>query len=288
MSKEKALLNKESAKAFVDYAKQSGFPFQLKISNYTTEIVSELYNIQFMQSMRSKSCFAAFSKIRSNVKTQNKPVVDKTGLSYFSHDFKKDFDSETVINIDLKSAYATALYLRGIITEDTYDYLSRIPKLDRLASVGMLASRKHVFDYNNKGKLVSYKKEVSEYENFFFYAVRCVQEIMFVMRFIAGADYLFTWVDGIYIRPNIDKVAELTAYLQEINFNFTIETLQDFKVRIVSNKVKLDFKKEGKEKSFHIPAQQAIFASDLINYLTNENNLKNESVFIKDQPEPIE
>jgi hypothetical protein len=287
MSKEKALLNKESAKAFVEYAKQSGFPFTLKISNYTTEIVSELYNVQFMQSMRSKQCFAAYSKVKRDVKTQTPPFVDKTALTYFSHNFKSDFYSGEVINIDLKSAYATALFLRGVLTQDSFDYLSRIPKLDRLASVGMLASRKHVFQYNKSGILISYQKEVSQYENFFFYAVKSVEEIMFVLRSIAGANYLFTWVDGIYIRPDFETLSEMSEYLQTINFGFTIETLKNFDVKIVSNKVKLNFLKDGKEKSFHIPAQQSLFAADIINYLTNQN-LKNEIVLGEIEQEPIE
>jgi len=287
MSKEKALLDKQGAKAFVAYAKQSGFPFTLKISNYTTEIVSELYNVQFMQSMRSKQCFAAYSKVKRDVKTQTPPFVDKTALTYFSHNFKSDFYSNEVINIDLKSAYATALYLRGVLTQDSFEYLGRIPKLDRLASVGMLASRKHVFKYNKDGVLVSYEKEVSEYENFFFYAVKAVEEIMFVLRSIAGANYLFTWVDGIYIKPDFATLSEISEYLQTINFGFTIETLKEFQVKIVSNKVKLDFIKDGKPKAFHIPATQSMFAADIINFLTNQNS-KNEIVLSQTEQEPFE
>lgn len=281
MERVKTLLTRENAKACIEFLKTSGFSYTLKISNYTTEIVSELYNIQYLQSMRGKACFAAAAKIKKDINGKEKPDINKHALSYFNHDFKKDFDAPEVINIDLRSAYATALYNNGILTKPTFEYLGKIPKLDRLASVGMLASKKYVFDYNEEGKLINYRKEVNPNENFFYYAVAIVEEVMNALRVISNHHYLFTWVDGIYIKNDLETLVAIGDYLDSIDFRYSIEVLKDFKVRLFDNKVKLSFFKNDKEKQFHIPAKPSMLAVDIINFLTDQNVKENENLLIK-------
>lgn len=271
MQKIKSLLNKENSRAYIDFLKHSGFPFTLKVSNYTTEIISDLYNMQFLQSMRSKQCFAAYSKIKSDIKGVAAPDVNKSGLVYFDHNFKQDFFAPSVVNIDLKSAYANALYRMKIIKEPTYKYLQRLNKLDRLASVGMLAGKKYVFGYDGNGKIVSFEKQISATENFFYYAVKVVQDIMFELRAIAGHDYLFTWVDGIYIRGDPEALKAMGEYLDYIEFPYSVDVLENFEVKVVAQKVKLSFMKNGKKKYFNVPAKNFTIATDLINYLTSKD-----------------
>lgn len=267
----------QNAKAFVDYLKVSGFPYTLKISNYTTEIISDLYNKQFLQSIRGKECFAAYSKIKSNINGSDIPVIDKASLKYFAHNFKSDAFYESVINIDLKSAYATVLKNRGIISNETFAYLSKIPKLDRLASVGMLAGKKYVFSYNEKNELIHYEKVVSKYEGFFYYCVMETEKIMNEIQMICQEDYLFTWVDGVYIKSDTSYLIEVESYLNSISFPYTIEPLKNFKVKVNNGKIALNFDKwhnkeqRFKKKYFNIPATPSMLAEDLIYLLTNKN-----------------
>lgn len=283
MSKEKAMLRGQNAAAFVQYLKTSGFPYTLKISNYTTEIVSELYNIQFLQSMRGKECFAAYMKVKSNVSKLQVPVIDKQGLKYFNHNFKKDFYADAVINIDLKSAYATVLHNSKMITHETFKYLSKIPKMDRLASVGMLAGKKYVFSYNEKNELVEYNKITSKYEGFFYYCVKETERIMNDLQIIAAQDYLFTWVDGIYIKADAACLIEIEEYLKTVNFRYTIEPLKNFKVEVRRNKVAIQFDKFSAKKAefttkyFNVPARPSMLAEDLVFILTGKN-VKNETI----------
>lgn len=271
MSKKvKCLLSTEAAKAQIEFLKHSGFPFMLKVSNYTTEIISDLYNTQFLQSFRSKQCFAAYSKIKSNINGVEPPTVDKSNLIYFQHDFKKDADIDEVINIDLKSAYATVLFNDGYITQGTSDYLGKLDKMDRLASVGMLAGKKHCFSYDENGKLIEYTKTVAATENFFFHCVKRVSEIMFDLQLLAEDKYLFTWVDGIYIKPCKDTLQEIERHLEVNNFPFTVEHLKNFQVRYTNQKIKIQFEKKDSIKVFQIPAVNNGFANDIINFLTNK------------------
>lgn len=260
-------------RAFVEFIKTSGFPYELEISNYTTKIKSELYEMQFLQSMRSKQCFAAFAKVKSDVvKHADPPKVDSSEVRYFEHDFKFNYFSEEVINIDLKSAYAAALYNAKILRDETFAYLSRIPKMDRLASVGMLASKKHCFTYSADGKIINYEKKISPHQSYFYFAVKEVQRIMDTLKMICENDYLFTWVDGIYIKPGSEKVFECFKYLESERFNYHVEKLQNFNVKVTDKKVMIDFQKDGNTKYFTIPSRINMFSNDIINFLTIKND----------------
>jgi hypothetical protein len=211
--------------------------------------------------MQSNRCFAAYAKVKKDVKARPVPTVDKADLNYFEHDFKETCRIEKVFNIDLKSAYATILLLDGFITKETYGYLTSLPKHDRLASVGMLASQKKIFAFDRRGTIRTYEQSISPLENFFYYAVRRTFEIMQELRSMLRGSYLFTWVDGIYFIPNMDGLIRCEDYLRRIGFRYSEEILTDWNVRVVSGAVKLSFVKEGRIKSFSLPARQSQFAS---------------------------
>jgi hypothetical protein len=232
----------------------------LTCSNYTTKIESPIMDRKFVYSFQSNQCFAAYAKLKRDVKEKPVPNIDKEALQYFEHDFRESCIIDRVFNIDLKSAYATILYNDGIIRKDTFDYMARLPKHDRLAAVGMLASKKKTFGFGKGGEIKSYETSVSMLENFFYYAVKRTSEIMSVLKAILGQSYLFTWVDGIYFTPNIEKLIQCEDYLRSIKFRYSEEILFDWNVRVVSGAVKLFFIKDGKVKSFCLPAKQSEFA----------------------------
>lgn len=287
MKKVKSLTRPESVKIHVDFLKNSGFPYSLKISNYTVEIMSELFTVQFLQSMRGKQCFAAYSKVKSDVKNFKPPRINRAELKYFEHDFNKgDFAEPYVINIDIKSAYATMLFNNGYISKETYNYLCKIDKLDRLASVGMLASKKYCFDYDRDNSLVNYEKIVSELENFFYYCVIETAKIMADLKKIAHNVYLFTWVDGIYFKPDENVLFEIEDYMRDVNLKWTTSILEQFKVVNKGKKIQCTFWKPGETKDgfdmmemkrFYVPARANMLAEDLVNYLTYQNIRQDET-----------
>jgi hypothetical protein len=278
--KVKSLQNPQSARAHINFLRHAGIPYSLKISNYTMEIISDLYNIQFLHSMRSNRCFAAHAKVKSCVKNLEVPVINKGELEYFMHNFNGDYFSPHVVCIDIKSAYATVLYNDGFINKETYQYLNKIDKMDRLAAVGMLASQKNCFDYDGNGDLIDFHQDISPLAGFFFHCVKRVGDIMNDLKKMSGNDYLFTWVDGIYLKPNDEYLYTIAPYLEANNFNFRVEICYQFTVRVANGKVRLTFWKEDKtkegfdickRKAFVIPPQPSMFANDVINYLTNQH-----------------
>ena len=216
------------------------------------KVETENMNVSFVTNMQSKRTFAAFAKMKSNIKTKPAPSVTRDDLVYFVHDFRRELQGLDVMNIDLKSAYAHCLYIDGYITKETYAYIKRLNKPERLAAVGMLASRKE--KYNFKKGLPDFEGEqISEFAPFFFHAVKRTYSIMTDLRRIIGKRYLFTWVDGIYFLPDAETLVECDEYLRALKFPYTTEYLNDFNVRINDRKIFVSFNKDRDVKTFNIP-----------------------------------
>lgn len=230
--------------------------------------------------MQSNQCFAAFSKVKSNVKDKEVPKIDKSDLHYFHYDFKTDISEPVVYNIDLKSAYASILYKEGYIEKGTLDYLSKITKYDRLASVGMLAAKKQIFHFGRSGNIVSFEETISAYENFFYLAVQKTFEIMQNLKAIIGQGYLFTWVDGIYFLPDRNKLIACENYLRSQGLRYSEDILRDWSVHLKKGGIRISFIKENKSKIFNLPSKQTKFqqimgeAKSFLNLKTNQNALR--------------
>jgi hypothetical protein len=255
--KRTSLLRGNNARAYMNYLKAIGIPFEMICSNYTTVFKAEGLEKKFVASMQSNRAFACFAKLKSDLKSKPMPTVEMDKLSYFIHDFKQDEYIGDVINIDLKSAYATVLLKDGFIKQETFDYICKGTKQERLTSVGMLASKKQHFKFDG-GHITGVPEEViSPFANYFFYCVRRTGEIMGELKSICGNDYLFTWVDGIYLRPNIAAMQECERYIESIGHKYSTEWLREFKITIGAKKVNVDFLKfskgEWKPKPFNLP-----------------------------------
>lgn len=275
-----ALLRGNNARAYLKYLKAIGIPFEMVASNYTIQYKADGLDRKFVHSMQTNRAFACFAKLKKDLKDKPTPYIDMDRLSYFVHDFKHDTYVGDVINIDLKSAYATILYMDGYITRDTFKYLCNGNKQERLVSIGMLASKKQHFSFR-MGEIVSHDEVVSPFSNFFFYAVRRTSEIMGELSSICGNNYLFTWVDGLYCRPDKYMVMECDAYLRSLGFKSSIDSLRNFNVRVTKKKVTVDFekydkaRKEWERKPFNLPLVNSEFKRLVIDaILSNKSKIK--------------
>lgn len=259
------LLRKNNARAYLNYLKAIGVPFEMICSNYTVFFKADGIEKKFVSSLQSNRTFACFAKLKSQLKDKPVPEIDKEKLRYFIHDFRRDEYIENVVNIDLKSAYATILYMDGYINRETFDYISKGTKQERLVSVGMLASKKQHFNFD-AGKITGPPDEIiSPFSNFFYYAVKRTAEIMDVLKTICGNDYLFTWVDGIYFRPNEKVQKECEDYIKSLKYDYSTDVLRDFNIKILSKKIAVKFYKFDKKdqvwklKPFDLPLLNSEF-----------------------------
>jgi hypothetical protein len=267
----------------MNFLKSIEIPFEMFSSNYTVEFAAEGLSKKYVHSMQSNRAFACFAKLKSDLKNKPVPEIDMREIRYFIHDFKSNESIGDVINIDLKSAYATVLFRDGYISEHTYNYICKGTKQERLTSVGMLASKKQHFKFSG-GKIICDPVEiVSPISNFFFYCVKRTGEIMEELKSIAGNDYLFTWVDGIYMRPNIPVMEECEKYIESIGHRYSTEWLRDFTVSVKPKFVNVHFLKmskgEWKPKPFNLPHADSEFKKLMVEAILTRK--KDPNNFIK-------
>ena len=257
---QKAIMDADAVNSYIDIHKKLKIPFTITLSTYTTKIQSNYCDIYFIRNEQSSKVFSAYAKVKKDVSQYQVKKINVNRLNYFSHNFGfNDFYTDLIYNIDIKSAYATILYNDGFITKNTFNYLKSIPKMDRLASVGMLASKKQVFEMDESGRPVSEKTIVSPLSDYFFHCVKRTSEIMHVASKHLGDAFLFTWVDGIYFLQN-NEVASKTAgrifkeYFADVhNLKSEFEILRNFNVIGHPDYWNCEYIKDEKKKVINIP-----------------------------------
>lgn len=272
-----SLVSEGNAAKFVDMLIKSKTNFELYASNYTMKVVLPEENTKFIRSKQSNRVFAAFRKLEADIKNVHIKEMKLEDVRYFQHDFKQAVYADRVCNIDLKSCYSNILFREKVITEATHKYLSNLPKAERLAAVGMLASRKEIFTFKN-GTVQAVREERSENSRFFFFAVQKTFEMMNELKKICGNSYLFTWVDGIYFLPDGNKMERCEQYLREIKFPFSSDYLDEFEVKFLHNKINVTFKKDNVKKVFNLPIPDGAFKKAVHLALMN-NHIKKPSIF---------
>jgi len=226
---------------------------------------------KYVQTMQTNRTFACFAKLKSNLKDKPIPDIDNSMVSYFVHNFKKPIYVDYVTNIDIKSAYATILFNDDLITKETYEYICKSKKKERLASVGMLASRKKIFAFKT-GAVIDEKEIISEKSGFFFYCVKRTAEHMAEIQRICGKDYLYTWVDGIYYLPNTNTDFLCETYLHESGFNYKLNQLTEFEVQFKIDCILVTFKQDGKRKLFNLPLPVTEFKRIMMDAIMQANH----------------
>lgn len=266
------------ANKLIEYLNTMNEKFSVSISNYTMTVATKERRMKFITEMKSKRTFIAYNVIKKDIGNMTPPKIAKEKLEYFHHNFKESMYLKNCINIDLKNAYATALFRNGIICRKTFDFLQTLDKDERLASVGMLASKKYTFEYSG-GSIKNHYPETNDLENFFYFAVKEVQRLMKKLRILAQQDYLFTWVDGIYVRNDQNALRRIRSYLTQLGVNNTVEILENFDLQVNEDgKIKLEFGKGKDLKKFTIPSMTNEFTQYCVDYIikkySNGNNTK--------------
>lgn len=268
----KALFDGDLWEKYIVLAEKSKIPYTISQSTYTIKLDSAFLKREWMQNMMSEKTFKAYNKIKGDIKKKGltPPDIDRRDLEYYKFDIpdKLKRAKRTIYNIDIKSAYASVLLNEGVIFEKTFNYMASLSKKDRLACVGMLASNKHTFFYDEAGELCSLGNENNHLAGFFYLCILKVQQVMSKIKNAIGNDFLFYWVDGVYFNSLKSKTI-IEGILIDSNFNYTFETLTDVRVNESGKRLSMFFKKEdGREKIFRIPKEDFSINRKLIDLLS--------------------
>lgn len=268
--KESRELTPANVKALIELHKVLKIPFSCSVTNYTTHLQSECKNILYQKEHRSNQMFIAYQMIKKDIEGKNLPHVDPDRLKYYINGFNgEQIYSDKIYNIDLKAAYATILFNKGILSKKTFNYLMTLPKMERLVSVGMLASRKEIFHFGNSGQIISSDEQVSPFANFFFAAVKETHDIMNEVKTIMGNDFLFSWVDGVYFMNRRHKTSVMN-FLKARKLKAVFQVLHEFEIEMCREFHRLTYIKEGQQKFFIIPTSSGYLnRNKIVNYLKN-------------------
>lgn len=253
------LKNYSDVKTLLNEADAYHLSYLLKYSGYSLKLIVENNVYLFCDALSRTNFFSALNKIKKEI-TDTAVIFDdvQDKVSYYNHSlsrFKGHFHYDHIYNIDIKKAYAKTLLNELLITAQTYKYLDKLNKMDRLKVVGSLATQTILVEKEN-GVMKKGFPKIIEDENLrrcFFHVSNIIGEIMNMCAKIAGEDFIFFWVDGIFLRSDYKKF-EILSYLSSLNYDASCEWLTDFNIESKSGYNNITFFDEDKNfKEFNLP-----------------------------------
>lgn len=270
----------ENLQDILDFCAATNKPYKVIEGNYITTIESNFCNITFMHEQKGKRAFIAGNMIKRDIANTGliPPNIDPEDLIYFNFTVPEKLRNtvSTVYNIDIKSAYANILKNHSLITPKTYAYLCSLSKPDRLACVGMLATKKEVYTmlgYNTQ----DYEQILLDTRNWFFFCVQRTNEIIQECKRTIGNSFLFYWVDGIFFDKETDakRIGEI---LQIKGYKYSFDICTNFEYSETDNKKIIRYKKEGKSKMLYLPKKNESIDEFLVKFLKFHNYKKYNNV----------
>jgi len=271
---------KTDFEGLVRFCKLSKLPFTVTLSNYTQKIESSIYKYKSIEDVKSNRFFGASMMVKKDVKEKPIPDCPKEFSSFNDFNIREEFFLDEIYAIDISSAYATMMHNNGYISDNTFEYIQKLPKMERLASIGMLASNKKEFKFDSDGNIEEIQEIISPTENYFYFAVQETAKVMAEAKRIAFEDnmndYLFTWVDCIYFKSK-DKIKDITDYFDSMNIKYKVTKYSQFLVQRKKKFFLVTFFDENeKKKIFSIPLPSEKIRKQLEHYLLNLKYKQNE------------
>jgi len=221
-----------------DYLIKNKRDFIVKKSRYSR-------TIKITDEEKPKTSFYSKNKIspkvfhlRKKLEKQLQPNINEINKIMSKKDFDFNllnsnvgsFCCKSITNIDLNSAYLTVLHRDGLIDFDLYNDIYNLPKKERLVSIGLLAYEPDCFEFVDGEPFGDPVPQKNDFRNFFFYCVKEVSDVMRDCASVSGEDFIFSWVDGIYL--SVEKESFVSSIccdlIKEKGFNFSFEECRNF------------------------------------------------------------
>ena len=256
-AKDKTLLYRdvETVKKIVQMYKDMKLDFCIKNSSYSTIIETETNQVRFITNNYSNAVFMAAQKIKSDVTKSDLGKSIMAGhyatANYDSANGQPDGKWDKIINIDITSAYATCLLNSNLISKETYLFLQKIPKTERLPAMGMLARNQLIINFE-KGEPISNERFTADTAQIFFYIISEINKMMQTVMQMAGDHFLFYWVDGIFLKQDIP--VKLLDQIENVflhkNYSVKYESVKDLEWKREEDSVVITMIKNGENKRY--------------------------------------
>lgn len=223
--------------------KEAKKDFEVRKTTKSTLIKFDNYTYMFAENHFKNEYLNLFQQIKNevhnniNLKQITPPEIKKS--KYFQvANFEKIGSGEFLtfkncFEFDINKAYYKTLYNLGYISSDFFHLCINLPKSIRLALVGTLATQKTIF-YYEAGELKKFETKKDDIlRKVFFQVVEYVDRALDYFSKLAKDNFLFYWVDGIYLKDyeRAQYHRDLISY--EFNLDFSTEPVKEI---IIFNK----------------------------------------------------
>lgn len=226
MKKERMQLKGDPFK-YMERMSQAKVDFEVEITNSSGKIILPDREMYFGVGF-SKKAFALFSKTKSHLSAQTPPPIPEGRINYVSIYPPVNRTNKlikNIINIDIQAAYHTAAYTLGYFSEELYNLHNSASKEDRLKAFGATAKNAQLFRYK-EGEIVDIIPKQSPLRSFFINSAAYVGEVMSEAREALGEDFLFFWVDGVFLKHNRGNVPKVKKIFRDYGFEVSSEKLK--------------------------------------------------------------
>jgi hypothetical protein len=181
-------------------------PFTMIKSGSSYELASRIWNEKASTRAFTSSDLSFINSVRNHIDKYAKSIdfIDTyyagEEINYIRvNEYKVGERIEDLIYVDINGAYWQTAHNLGIISDKLYLRGLDVGKIVRLAALGSLAKKKDIwkFDGNDFKKMETIK---NPNENLWFAICKRVSDVMGQVVSAIGDDFVFYWVDGIYVK----------------------------------------------------------------------------------------
>ena len=183
-----------------------------------------------------------------------------------------------VCEVDIDQAYWETAFQLGMITEVIYaeGRNGKISKKCRLTALGSLARKKYKYTYKGDKLIDSIVESEPLLENLWFTICKRVSDVMNEVIEAIGKEFIFYWVDGIYMHNTPDNVSKaMNVFLNwgyqskfkrinQINFHEKGFTVNDYG-EIMREFTYPNYSDKGKKIDYAENFKLAAFANKVVN-----------------------
>lgn len=166
------------------------------------------------------------NKVRGYVKKNN--IVLNFPNQYFEYDVQymdsslklKGKRFTDVIEVDIDQAYWDTAYQLGILSKELYELGSsdQISKRARMVCLGSFAKKTYHYEFRGNQLINSSVEKSNDTENIWYTICKRVSDVMLEIKNTIGEDYIFFWVDGIYMVNNPESVKKAVEIAKKYNY----------------------------------------------------------------------
>ncbi len=241
------------------WLKKKCVPFFLEQTMFTKKIDSRFGKMEFVNKDTEIKPFelSFIGLVKKYCEANPKYIsVDRKTINYiFDGKMKQSYHyKEKVFEIDLTGAYWNFAFNEGHISEEVYKRGLEVRKTIRLIALGNLAKRTLELRFDGEKYMPAYFRPSILTQDVFFHVSYLTDLLMRKLIVIANKDFLFYWVDAIFVQGERAR-DEVINYLESEQIKYKLIEIKDViktKNKIVTiddEHINLDLNEHGQIKN---------------------------------------